>query len=147
MDELDRNIINQMQDNFPVCERPFTILAEKLDMQEDQLMSRVQTLLDEGILSRFGPMYNIEELGGIYCLVAMRVPDHDLEKVIKIINAFPEVAHNYERTHEFNVWFVLAAESEVQLNALLEDIESKTSYPTYGMPKLNEYYVGLRFDA
>ncbi len=147
MNEVDRNIINQMQENFPVCAEPFAVLAEQLNIQEKELLQRVQFLLDDGTLSRFGPLYNIEKLGGIYCLVAMCIPEDDLEKVINIINDFPEVAHNYERTHELNLWFVLAAETEDQLEKLLEDIEKKTAYPTYKMPKLDEYYVGLKFDA
>ena len=147
MNEVDRNIINHMQDDFPVCEQPFAELAEKLDLNENELLNRVQSLLDDGTLSRFGPMYNIEMLGGVYCLVAMRIPEHDLEQIINTINSYPEVAHNYERTHEFNVWFVLAAETKTQLAKLLEDIEKKTGYPTFEMPKLEEFYIGLKFDA
>ena len=147
MNEVDRNIINHMQDDFPVCEQPFAELAEKLDLNENELLNRVQLLLDDGTLSRFGPMYNIEMLGGVYCLVAMRIPEHDLEQIINTINSYSEVAHNYERTHEFNVWFVLAAETKTQLGELLEDIEKKTGYPTFEMPKLEEFYIGLKFDA
>ena len=147
MNEVDRNIINMMQEGFPVCERPFATLAEQLSLEENELMQRVQTLLDDGTLSRFGPMYNIEKLGGVYCLVAMRIPEHDLEKVIETVNIYPEVAHNYERTHEFNVWFVLAAESKSQLEDLLADIEKQTGYPAFAMPKLEEFFVKLKFDA
>ncbi len=147
MNEVDRKIINHLQDNFPVCERPFTMLAEQLNLDEKELLKRVQSLLDDGTLSRFGPLYNIEMLGGVYCLVAMNIPKNDLEKVIKMINSYPEVAHNYERDHEFNVWFVLAAENKLQLKNILEDIEKQTGYPTYEMPKLDEYFVGLKFDA
>ena len=136
-----------MQDDFPVCEQPFAELAEKLALKENELLNRVQSLLDDGTLSRFGPMYNIEMLGGVYCLVAMRIPEHDLEQIINTINSYHEVAHNYERTHEFNVWFVLAAETETQLKNLLDDIEIKTGYPTFEMPKLEEFYIGLKFDA
>lgn len=136
-----------MQENFPVCERPFATLSEQLNIEENELLQRVQFLIDDGTLSRFGPLYNIEKLGGIYCLVAMHIPENDLEKVINTINSYPEVAHNYERTHELNVWFVLAAETETQLENLLKDIERKTAYSTYKMPKLDEFYVGLKFDA
>ena len=147
MNQGDRKIINHLQDNFPVCERPFAVLAEQLDMEEKNLLKRVQSLLDDGTLSRFGPMYNIEMLGGVYCLVAMSIPKHDLDQVTKKINTYPEVAHNYEREHEFNVWFVLAAENEMQLKNILKDIEKQIGYPTYEMPKLDEYFVGLKFDA
>lgn len=147
MDEVDRNIINHMQEGFSICERPFAILAEELKLGEDELIQRVQSLLDEGTLSRFGPLYDIEMLGGVYCLVAMRIPEHDLERVIAIVNQFPEVAHNYERTHEFNMWFVLAVETTAKIESVLEEIEQQTGYVTYGMPKLEEFYVGLKFNA
>jgi len=147
MNDVDRNIINMMQEGFPVCERPFASLAEQLNLEENDLVQRVQALLDDGTLSRFGPLYNIEMLGGVYCLVAMRIPEHDLEKVIETVNSYPEVAHNYERTHEFNVWFVLAAESKSQLEDLLSDIETQTGYPVFAMPKLEEFFVRLKFDA
>ena len=104
-------------------------------------------MLDDGTLSRFGPLYNIELLGGVYCLVAMRVPESELERVVNFINNYPEVAHNYEREHEFNIWFVLAAETVSQIEEILEKIEKKTGYKTYDMPKLDEFYVGLKFDA
>lgn len=147
MNEIDRNIINQMQEGFPVCERPFASLAKQLDIEEKALMQRVQSLLDDGTLSRFGPMYNIEMLGGAYCLVAMRIPEIDLEEVIETINSYPEVAHNYERAHEFNVWFVVATETVSEIEELLEDIEKQTGYPAFDMPKLDEFYIGLRFDV
>jgi siroheme decarboxylase len=147
MDEIDRNIINHMQDDFPVCEAPFAVMAEQLNLDEEVLMQHVQALLDNGTLSRFGPMYNIEKLGGKYCLVAMNVPKHDLESAIEVVNSYPEVAHNYERDHNFNIWFVLAAETVSEIEDILEDIENKTGYKTYDMPKLDEFYVRLKFDA
>jgi siroheme decarboxylase len=147
MNEVDRNIINHMQNDFPVCEAPFAVMAEQLKLDEEVLMQRVQALLDDGTLSRFGPMYNIEKLGGKYCLVAMSVPNHDLESVIDVVNSYPEVAHNYERDHDFNVWFVLAAETITELEDILKQIEQKTGYSAYDMPKLDEFYIGLKFDA
>jgi siroheme decarboxylase len=147
MDALDKIIINNLQEGFPVCERPFAELADKLDVEEDSLIKRIQSLLDNGTLSRFGPLYNIEKLGGVYCLVAMSITEQDLEYVIGVINSYPEVAHNYERDHDFNVWFVVAVENKLQLETLLGEIEDKSGYLVYKMPKLKEFYVGLKFVA
>lgn len=147
MNALDKVIINNLQENFPVCERPFTELSKKLNIEESVLLKRIQALLENGTLSRFGPLYNIEKLGGVYCLVAMRVPDNELDEVVAIINDYSEVAHNYERDHDFNIWFVLATESVSQIEEILEEIETKTGYKTYDMPKLEEFYVGLKFNA
>ena len=147
MNDLDRIIINQLQSGFPVCDRPFALVADKLGITEESLMERVNALLSDGTISRFGPLFDIEKLGGTYSLVAMQVPQDEIDHVVSIVNNYPEVAHNYERDHEFNLWFVVAVESEEKVDALLNDIELKTGYPTFNMPKLDEYYVGLRFNA
>jgi DNA-binding Lrp family transcriptional regulator len=147
MDKLDRTIINELQGGFPICERPFTGIAEQIGISEEQLIERIDRLTHDGILSRFGPLYNIERMGGHYSLCAMKVPEDDLPRVTDTINHYDEVAHNYERLHEFNVWFVLAVETETQKQHILEKIEKNTGYPVYDMPKINEYYVGLKFDA
>jgi DNA-binding Lrp family transcriptional regulator len=146
MDTMDRQIINALQGGFPVCETPFAEAAARLRITEDDLIARVRRLCDEGQLSRFGPMYNAERLGGAVTLAAMAVPAEQLEAVAAQVNAHPEVAHNYARTHDFNMWFVVAAEQPERIPAVLADIAAETGLPVYDMPKLDEYYVGLRFE-
>lgn len=147
MNITDKQIINYLQSGFPVCERPFAVVSEKLGLTESELINRIRSLLDDGVLSRFGPMFDVEKIGGTYTLVAMQVPVTDIEHVTAIINQYPEVAHNYERDHNFNIWFVVALESGKKLSTLLETIENQTGYSTYNMPKLDEYYVGLKLNA
>ena len=146
MDTLDREIINALQGGFPISETPYAEAAKQLDMTEDELITRLRRLCDEGHLSRFGPMYNAERLGGAVTLAAMAVPDEQIETVAAQVNAHPEVAHNYARDHDFNMWFVVAAEQPRRIPAVLAEIEAETGLPVYDMPKLDEYYVGLRFD-
>jgi siroheme decarboxylase len=147
MNELDRNIINHMQTGFPVCERPFEIMAAQLQIPEDLLIKRIESMLADGTLSRFGPMFDAEKMGGIFSLVTMQVPPDDIDRVVSIINHFPEVAHNYERDHKFNIWFVVALDAKEKLLPLLKEIEDHTGYMTYNMPKLDEFYIGVKFDA
>lgn len=147
MNRLDRKIINHMQTGFPICNFPFAVMADQLQITEDLLIERIQTLLADGTLSRFGPLFDMEKIGGIYSLVAMQVPKQDIDRVVSLINYYPEVAHNYERDHRFNLWFVIAVDSSEKLQNLLKEIEKETGYCTYNMPKLDEYYVGLTFDA
>lgn len=147
MDTVDRAIINTLQDGFPVCEHPFAEVASTLNLTEGELIKRVQSLLDEGILNRFGPMYHIERMGGHITLAAMKVPDPRFSLVTKIINSFPEVAHNYERNHKLNIWFVISAETQEEIADVIESIEQQTGLPVYNMPKEREYYVGLKFNA
>jgi DNA-binding Lrp family transcriptional regulator len=145
MDAVDRAIVNQLQGGFPVCERPYAEAATTLGLTEDELMQRLDVLLENGTLSRFGPMYHAERLGGALTLAAMKIPPQDFERVTGIVNGFPEVAHNYAREHEFNMWFVLATEAPEQIGEVISEIERMSGYRVYNMPKLEEFYVGLRF--
>ena len=147
MDQLDKNIINTLQYDFPVCERPFAQLAETLNSTEDELINRVQAMLDNGLLTRFGPMYNAVNMGGALSLCAMKVPENRFDDVTEQVNAFPEVAHNYQRDHEMNMWFVLATETQQELNNTLNAIEDTTGIAVYNMPKEKEFFVGLHFKA
>jgi DNA-binding Lrp family transcriptional regulator len=145
MDAVDRAIVNQLQGGFPVCERPYAEAATKLGLTEDELMQRLDALLEKGTLTRFGPMYHAERLGGALTLAAMQVPAQDFERVTGIVNGFPEVAHNYAREHAFNMWFVLATEAPERIEEVIGEIEHASGYYVYNMPKLEEFYVGLRF--
>jgi len=145
MDELDRQIINQLQGGFPVCERPFQEVAEALDTTENELIARIQGMLDDGLLTRFGPLYHAENMGGALSLCAMKVPAESFDEKAEQVNAFPEVAHNYQRDHELNMWFVLATETAEQLDKCLHKIEKTTGLPVLNFPRKEEFYVGLRF--
>ncbi|MGI9331748.1 MAG: AsnC family transcriptional regulator [Gammaproteobacteria bacterium] len=147
MDRLDRDIVNALQDGLPVCEHPFARAAERLGLSQQCLIQRVRGLLDSGVLSRFGPMYDAERMGGAFHLCAMQVPPGEIESVAAKVNAHPEVAHNYEREHALNVWFVLASDEESRISQVIALIEDETGHRVYDMPKLTEYYVGLRLQA
>ena len=146
MDATDRVIINRLQDGFPICERPYAEAAAELGLDEQLLIDRLGQLLDRKLLSRFGPMYHAERLGGGLTLAAIAVAEQDFERVAEQVNAHPEVAHNYARDHRLNMWFVVATETPEAVAETLTRIERDTGYRVYNMPKLEEFYVGLRFD-
>ena len=146
LDHTDRAIINALQGGFPISEHPYADVADNLGLQEHELIERLQSLLDKGALSRFGPMYHAERLGGGLTLAAMKLPDDAFERVNAIVNAFPEVAHNYARDHEFNMWFVLATETPERIGETLAEIEAATGFKVYNMPKSHEFYIGLRLE-
>jgi len=145
MDALDRRIINELQGGFPVCEHPFREVAQRMGSTESELITRLGCMLEDGLLTRFGPMFHAEHLGGALSLCAMRVPPERFETVAAQVNAFPEVAHNYQRDHDMNMWFVLATETPQALKATIERIESETGLRVYNLPKQEEFYVGLHF--
>lgn len=147
LEPVERRIINALQGGFPVCERPYAAAAAALGIGEAELIERLRKLLDDGHISRFGPLYNAERLGGAVTLAAMAVPAERLDDVVARLNARPEVAHNYERTHELNLWFVLAADEPGRIGEVIGAIEAELELPVYDMPKLEEYYIGLRLEV
>jgi DNA-binding Lrp family transcriptional regulator len=147
MDEIDRRLINALQDGFPITERPFAGLAPQFGIGEDEIIARLEALCNEGWLSRFGPMFDADRLGGATCLAAMAVPDEQFEAVTELVNAHPEVAHNYRRAHALNMWFVLAAELPDRIDQVIGAIEAETHLSVFAMPKLEEYFVQARFEA
>lgn len=147
MDSLDRAIINTLQDGFPICTSPYKKVADALNIEEQELLDRLRALLDCGILSRFGPMFHAEQMGGALTLAALKVPENDFDTIAEIVNSFPEVAHNYQRQHTLNMWFVLATETSLKIPQIISEIETKTGLPVYNMPKIREYFVGLKLEA
>jgi len=147
MEALDRAIVNRLQQGFPVSERPYDEVASELGTTEGELLRRIDALLAAGMLSRFGPMYHAERMGGALTLAAMQVATEDFERVVAQVNNHPEVAHNYAREHPFNLWFVIATETPEKIAAVIAAIERETGYRVYDMPKLEEFFVGLRFEA
>ena len=145
MDSLDRRIINELQIGFPICERPFMKVAKDLGTSESELVTRLRCMLDDGLLTRFGPLFNVEEMGGAVSLCAMQVPAPRFDEVENKVNAYPQVAHNYQRDHDMNMWFVLATETSEELKDTIKDIESDTGLPVFNFPKQEEYFVGLHF--
>jgi len=150
MDDLDRQIINRLQQGFPICEYPFQAVIDTADCEdsectESDLITRLQLLLDDGVLTRFGPLFHAEQLGGALSLCALAVPEERFDEVADRVNAFPEVAHNYARAHKLNMWFVLATETAEALRQTISQIEQETGLEVFDFPKLEEFYVGLHF--
>lgn len=145
MDELDRRLINRLQHGLPLVRQPWLALAEELDSEPAQLRGRVQALLDDGTLTRFGPMFDIERLGGAFTLAALAVPEARFEAVAEQLQAMPEVAHNYRREHPWNMWFVLACETPAGIAASIARIEAQTGLRVLNLPKEATYHVGLHF--
>ncbi|MDG4577336.1 MAG: AsnC family transcriptional regulator [Defluviicoccus sp.] len=147
MDAIDRHIINHLQGGFALTEFPFAAAAEALGLSEAMLIERIDRLLKDGVLTRFGPMFNADRLGGATALAAMAVPVADFERVAAIVNGFAEVAHNYAREHALNMWFVIATETPVRITEVINAIETETGLKVYSMPKIEEFFVEARFVA
>ena len=146
-DDTDRRLINAIQGEFPLCERPFAEVGAALGLSEDEVIARLQSLLDDRVLTRFGPMYQMERMGGAFCLAAIAVPEAQWASAVEAVNAFPEVAHNYRREHALNMWFVLATETPVGIAACARRIEALTALTVHLFPKEREYFVEMKLEA
>ncbi len=147
LDDIDRALINDYQGGFPLSAEPYAEVGAALGIAPEDALARITRLLEDGILSRFGPMYHAEKMGGGLTLAAMEVPEDDFERIAAIVNEFPEVAHNYARDHTFNMWFVIATETPGGVGETISSIEAATKLTVHNMPKQEEFFVGLRFEA
>lgn len=144
MDDTDRAIINSLQGGLPVCERPYLEAARRLGIGEEELLSRLAALLEKGMLTRIGPLFQIERMGGAFTLAALSAPQEDYERIAASVNALTEVAHNYERNHALNMWFVVAAETPEGIERAIERIERDTGCKVCNFPKSREYFIELK---
>ncbi len=146
-DAVDRRIINSLQEGFPLSPRPFAEAAAQLGLEEEELISRLENLRRRGAITRFGPFIDAAAMGGAFCLCAMAVPEARFDEVAGQVNAFAEVAHNYERQHPLNMWFVLATERPQQIEQAAAAIEAVTGLQVLRFPKLEEFFIGFRVTA
>jgi DNA-binding Lrp family transcriptional regulator len=147
LDDTDRRIVNALQEGFPLAPRPYRQAAERLGLAEDDLIARLKRLLEARVLTRFGPFLDAAAMGGAFCLCAMAVPAECFEAVMIQVNARPEVAHNYERAHRLNMWFVLATETRQGIERVALEIEAETGLKVFLFPKEQEFFIGFRVAA
>lgn len=147
LDATDRRILNALQEGFPLTPRPFAEAGAALGLTEGALIARLTRLREIGAITRFGPFFDAEAMGGAFCLCAMQVPADRFEEVMTLVNALPEVAHNYERAHTLNMWFVLACEKPEGIKRAAARIERETGLKVLRFPKEKEFFIGFRVAA
>jgi siroheme decarboxylase len=147
LDDVDTALINLLQHGFPLVPRPFAIVAEQVGTSEADVIKRVDRLRSANVLTRFGPFFDASAMGGAFCLCAMAVPSHCFDDVADMVNAHIEVAHNYERGHRLNMWFVLATKTPDQIASVARAIECEIELKVLCFPKLEEYFIGFKVAA
>lgn len=147
LSEGDRRIVDALQGGFPLTARPFAQVAAGLGMGEDDLIEAVTRLREDGILTRFGPMYDATAFGGAFTLCAIAVPEERFDDVAQLVNGYAQVAHNYRRDHKLNMWFVLGTERPERIDRLIAEIEALTALEVLNLPKLEEYFLELKLTA
>lgn len=144
VDLIDRCLMTRLHGGLPLSDRPFADVAAELGLDEEGLIERLRHLLAQGVLSRFGPLFQIERSGGLFVLAALAVPEPRFAEVTELVNRHTEVAHNYRREHALNMWFVVGAESPAAAEVALARIEAETGLAVQAFPKEREFHVELR---
>ncbi|MEZ5797836.1 MAG: AsnC family transcriptional regulator [Paracoccaceae bacterium] len=147
LDATDRLLINRLQEGLPLQHAPFAPIAAETGLSEAEIAARVARMREIGAVTRFGPFLDAEAMGGAFCLCAMAVPAGRFDEVMTLVNAHPEVAHNYERQHRLNMWFVLACERAEGIAETAALIEGETGLTVLRFPKLKEFFIGFRVEA
>lgn len=144
MTPLELRLLNEFQRDFPLAPEPYRVLAETVGASEREVLEGLARLRSSGAVSRVGAVFRPGAIGAS-TLAAMAVPRGRLDCVATLVSRFPEVNHNYEREHEFNLWFVAAAQDDDALEALLDRIECATGLPVLALPLVEEYHIDLGF--
>jgi len=126
LDDIDRDILNQIQSDFPITSRPYRTIAEELGLSEDEVLKRVYRLKEIGIIRRMGGNFAPEKLGFVSTLCAAKVPEDKISQFAEVVNRYPGVTHNYRRENKFNIWFTFIAPSMEEINTSLKQIAAET---------------------
>ncbi len=147
MDDLDRGVLNIIQDRFPIEERPYLVIAEEIGVSEEEVIERVRSLSERGIIRDPSPVFDLRKLGYCSTLVAINVASERVDEVTEIINRREEVTHNYLREGEPNMWFTVIAESEAARDQVLADIEAEAeSGMIYRFPSTRMFRARVVFN-
>ena len=142
---LDRALINRLQKDFPLVAHPYAAIAQEAGMTEEQVLSAFQEMKEDKTLSRIGAVVR-PNTAGASSLVAMQVPPHQLEEVADIVSAEPAVNHNYERENTLNLWFVVTAGNEDELNDTINRLEHQTGFKALKLQLEKAYHIDLGFN-
>lgn len=146
LDRTDRLLLNRLQRGFPLSPRPYREVGRELGIDEAEVIQRLRRLLEEGGLTRLGAILSAPHLGGERTLAAVAAPPDRLEEVAQAINRHPEVSHNYQRDHRYNLWFVISSEEEGAVQRVIDAIQRETGLPVLNLPTLEEYRVEFYYE-
>jgi len=148
VDAIDKKILNILQKEFPLEDRPFLIVAGRCSISEDEALARIKKMKDKGIIRRIGAVFDGAKLGRVSTLCAAHVPEDKIDHFVQIVNANKGVTHNYRRNHEYNIWFTASAASAGELSAFLDDVREKTGVTDIlNMRAVRTFKIDASFDV
>ena len=144
LDDIDRELLQSYQSDFPLTASPYQEIGSQLGIEEEEVINRYQRLQDDGFISRIGPLLNHEKIG-TSTLVAISVPEDEIEKSAEIINGYEEINHNYLREHQLNLWFVVTARDKDRMRTVISEIERLTHSDALVLPMVKSFHIDLGF--
>ncbi len=148
MDEIDRNILNEIQSVFPITSRPYQEVAARLNLTEGEVIERVRRLKDAGIIRRIGGNFHSHRLDFTSTLCAAKVPPERLEQFVEVVNSYPGVTHNYLRDSLYNVWFTFIAQDMESIEQALSEISKKTGIDEIlNLPAVKMFKIKVDFEV
>ena len=147
IDDIDRKLLNEIQANFPVTQRPYKNLGVRLNCSEDIILTRIKRLKKEGIIRRIGGNFNSQRIGFTTTLCAAKVPDDTIEKFVRVVNKYPGVTHNYRRDHHYNIWFTFVAPNMKIIDKYIDEIMKHTGVrEILNLPAVKRFKIVVNFD-
>lgn len=147
LDNLDRNLLNIIQSDFPLTTEPYKTLAEALGTSEDEVLDRLNRLIEDMTIRRLGGIFDSRKLGYTGTLCAMKVPPDEVEFAAGVVNSYPGVTHNYLRDHDYNMWFTLLARDKGEISRITGEIRKKTGIDDIiSLPAVKLFKIRVNFD-
>jgi len=148
MDDTDLKLMNMLQEEIPLVERPFAEFGSRLGLSEKEILERVKRMHDEDRFRRIGPSLAPRKLGYTSTLAAAHIPADRFDAAIEYINRYPHITHNYERDDYFNVWFTVIAQGEDRIEQILEEIRNNTgAEKVMNLPATHIFKIQVQFDV
>lgn len=145
MDEIDKKILNLIQEEFPLHVRPYAEIGKRVGIDENEAINRVRQLKDRGIIRRIGAVFELKKLHYSSTLCGVHVKEDKLMEVVEAINGHKGVTHNYEREGELNLWFTIIADKAEEIGSFVEDLERRFSIKIYRFPKKRVFKIKTYF--
>ena len=144
LDDKNKKLLRILQEEFPLTEKPFQEIAQKLDLKEEEVIFQIQSLVESKMLRKFGAIINPKKIGYVSLLGAIDVSDDKINKIAEIINEYSGVTHNYLREGHPNIWFTLTEPNKETLNKNLAEIEEKIGLKIMKMPVTKTFKIGVK---
>ncbi len=148
MDATNKNILNEIQSDFPITPRPFLELGRRLDLSENEVIEAIKRLRDEGIIRRIGGNFHSSKLNFASTLCAAKVPQEKIDDFVEIVNSYPGVTHNYLRNNDYNIWFTFIAQDMGYIERALQEISEATGvWAIRNLPAVRTFKIKVDFEV